>query len=497
MVFNRKWIGRKINKLLLIYPPVTFSQESMKQCHLPLGLAYLSAVAKEVCEVKVLDCAVEGYYREERVSDRFLRYGLSFEDIKKEIEKFKPDMVGVSCLFSSQFQNVKEVCKRTKEIDRDILTVIGGTHPSFLYNECLEEPAIDFVIRGEGEFSLKDLIECFEKKKDPIEVAGLAFRVDDTLKETAHRKPHQNLDEIPFPARELFPLEKYFKIGLPMGILYKKRPFMNMITSRGCPYRCTFCSSTNFWGNKYRTRSPENVLDEMEDLVNRFGIKEIKFFDDNLTADKERAKRIFKGMIERGIKLSWNTPNGIHIVNLDDEMLALMKESGCYELTLAIESGDQYVLKNIIHKPIELNDIERAVSKIKRAGLGCYGFFIIGFPGETKEQIQRTLDFSRKLDLDRISVFIANPLPGTALFELCKEMGYLKDDFKFDELDYFESRFETTHWKKRELLNLRRNWFWRYNISFFFRHPLRFLRRYKVFISRPRLVYEILKKRWC
>ena len=507
--FKEKGIAeavKKIERALLIFPPVTFSPQSMKQCHVPLGVAYLAAALREVCEVKVLDAAVEGYEREEPSGRGYLRYGLSFAEIEKRIAEYQPDLVGVSCIFSSQFQNVLEVCQAAKRVSREIVTITGGTHPTFLTEASLAHPELDLVARGEGEFTLRELVTASQQGRGPEGIAGLAYRLprpksgrgyldrDGQVVVGPDRAPAEP-DEIPFPARDLFPLEKYFAIALPMGIVYKQKPFMNLITSRGCPYRCTFCSSTNFWGNAYRTRSVENVLEEMEYLVTRLGVREFKFFDDNLTADKARAKKIFQGMVERKFHVTWNTPNGIHVVHLDDELLDLMKASGCYELTLAVESGDPDVLKNIIRKPTRLPEVEEAAKRIRKKGLGSYGFFIIGFPGETREQIQRTLDFSRKLDLDRISCFIANPLPGTEMYRICKEKGYIKDDYSFDSIDYFEGRFETPEWTREELHRLRRGWFWRYNLSLLVRHPVRFFSRYLPFLARPGLLLDIVRRR--
>jgi len=490
-----KFSGRKLERVVLIYPPVNFSRQSMKQIHPPLGIAYLAAVLKDVCEVRVLDASVEGYRNEERVGDRFLRYGLSFDEIERRIREMNPDLVGISCIFSSQFQNTVEVALRAKKVNPDLITVVGGSHPTFLAEECLRQGGIDFIVKGEGEFALRDLMEAIRKGRGVETIPGLAWQEDGRYCESGIRPAAPNLDEIPFPARDLFPLDKYDRISSPMGSVYRQRPFMNLITSRGCPYRCNFCSSTNFWGNQYRVRSAGNVLLEMEELAGKYGVREFKFFDDNLTADRGRAKEIFRGMIERNLKVSWNTPNGVHLMNLDEEMLDLMKGSGCYELTLAIESGDPGVLRDIIHKPTDLAEVERVVKLIRKKGIDSSGFFVIGFPGETKEQIQRTFDFSRKLNLDRIMFFIANPLPGTELYRICLDKGYIDRNYRFDEIDYFEGRFSTPEWTYQELYQLRRNWFWQYNLGGLFTHPIRFLTRYKPIIARPGFLLEILKRR--
>jgi magnesium-protoporphyrin IX monomethyl ester (oxidative) cyclase len=487
---------RPIERVMLIYPPVTFSPQSLKQSHLPLGLAYLAGVLRGKVELNALDAAVMGHDHEESAGEKLLRYGLPFAEIERRIREFKPDLVGVSCLFSSQFRNVVEVMKAAKAVNPKIITITGGTHPTFLPELSMERcPDLDLIAQGEGEFTMLDLVRASRENISLADIPGLVWRRDGAVVINAPRPPHPNVDEIPFPARDLFPLERYHQIGLPMGIVYKRRPIMNLITSRGCPYHCTFCSSTKFWGACYRKRSAENVLAEMEHLYKDLGIREFKFFDDNLTSDMKRAKAIFQGMIERGINVTWNTPNGIHVVSLDDELLELMKKSGAYELTLAVESGDQDVLKNIIKKPTRLEQVQDAARRIRQKGIGSYGFFIIGFPGESKEQIRRTLDFSRRLDLDRISCFIFNPLPGTPLFEECVAKGYVKPGDMTEDVDYFEARFDTPEWTRDELQKLRRGWFWKYNLGQLLRHPLRFLSRYFVFMLRPGIVIEIIRRR--
>jgi len=487
---------RRVERVMLIYPPMTFSPQSVKQIHPPLGVGYLAAVLRNEVGLKVLDAAVEGYGHEEKAGTKLLRYGLPFSEIENRIREFKPDLVGVSCIFSSQFRNVAQVAKRAKSVDPRIITISGGTHPSFLPELCMEQcPELDLIARGEGEYTLLDLVKASRQGGEPGDVDGLAWKSEGKVVVNREREPIQDLDAIPFPARDLFPLERYHEISIPMGMVYKRLPFMNMITSRGCPFHCSFCSSTKFWGNCYRKRSVQNVLAEMEQLYHEFGIREFKFFDDNLTFDKERARDLFKGMVERGVDVTWNTPNGVHAINMDDEMLDLMKKSGCHELTLAVESGDQDVLRDIIKKPTRVDQIEDAAKRIKKAGISAVGFFIIGFPGETKEQIKKTLDFSRKLDLDSISLFIFNPLPGTPLFQLCVDKGFLTLDQVAEDVDYCEARIDTPEWTAKEVHDLRKTWFWKYNFSLLFRHPLRFLGRYRIFLSRPALVVEVFKRR--
>ena len=477
-----KLIKQRIKKVLLIFAPVIFSCESPKQIMPPLGISYIGAFLRNDYEVRLLDAAIEGYNQEISITEGFMCYGLSVEQIKRKIEEFTPDVVGISCIYSNQFKVVADICCSVKSVSADILTVVGGAHPTFLPEDCLKFcPSIDFIILGEGEVTFKNLLDNINAGNSYEQADGIAFRNNEQIQINPKKDFIKNIDAIPYPARDLLPLKKYFKVGLPMGLVSRQEPAINMITSRGCPYKCSFCSSSVFWGRSYRTRSAENVLAEMAELK-KMGIREIKFFDDNLTLDKQRAKTIFQGMIDKRFNFTWNTPNGIAAQTLDEELIILMKKSGCYEITLAIESGDQKTLREIIKKPIDLDQSMRIAKLIKKHGMDSYAFFIIGFPQETKEEIYNTLRFMEKIKLDRVSLFLANPLPGTEIYKECVDRGYLSNDPV--QLDYFKSSFKTKSFDQKFLENLRRRWYWIYNLKLILRNPFKFFKIYNKFILR-------------
>lgn len=280
-------------KVILIQPPFTIFRSEAKKCHPPLGLAYLAAAIKDDHDVVVLDILAEGYEKEEVISRYLLRYGLFFEDIKKEVETLKPDVVAISCLFSARSENVHKICKTVKEIDRNTITIVGGAHPSAVPEEVLKDINVDFLVIGEGEIVLKRLLEHIENKNDIRDIESIGFRYDGYVKINQRKEYLQNLDDLPFPYWDIFPTERYFDINNPHGSPAKKVPFAPMITSRGCPFECIFCSIHNLWGRNYRIRSSENVLAEINYLISKFGVREILFEDDNLTLDGKRANRIF------------------------------------------------------------------------------------------------------------------------------------------------------------------------------------------------------------
>lgn len=466
-------------KVLLVQPPATILRTEAKKCHPPLGLAYLASVLKDGFEVKVMDALAEGYERSEYLNRDYLRYGLSFDDIEKRIMEFSPDAVGVSWLFSSQEENVRRIFRITKKINNKIITLTGGAHPSAVPEEALKDENLDFVVLGEGEIIVKKLLENIEAKQDISKIEGLGFKREGGVAINPRRNYQDDLDAIPFPYWEIFPLERYFRINNPHGSPARRVPYLPVATSRGCPFNCVFCSVHNLWGNTYRKRSAENVLMELEASKRKFGIKEVIFEDDNLAFDKERAKEIFKGIIDKRLDIIWSTPNGIAVQTLDDKLLELMKESGCYSISVGVESGDEAVLKNIIGKPIMLSKVLPLINKARGLGLETSVFFVVGLPGEGLRNIRNTFRFAENLNADNVNFFFATPLPGTRLLKLCKEKGLVGEGLSYDRLNSDRPYFDTEYLSKDMLLSLVYHERLKLSLLFVLKHPGKFL--YKTF----------------
>ncbi len=476
---NSSITQRAVEKVMLIFPPVTIPRIYDKMCCLPMGIAYLAAVLRDSYHVKVLDAVVEGHHLEREIEGNLFQYGLDVDAIMDRVREFEPQVVGMSCLFSNQFPVVAELAAKIKAWDPNIVTITGGTHPSFLPERCLREEAIDYVVMGEAEQSLPALLEAITSGGAVDEIDGLAWREPGEVR--VHEKTAwiEDLDALPFPARDLFPMEKYFKINVPFMFFSKSARNASFISSRGCPCRCNFCSSTRFWGGRQRKRSVESVLAELEHLKTRYGVEEVKFEDDNLTVDRRRAKAIFQGMIDRGLDLKWNMPNGVMIKTLADrELVKLMADSGCYEVILAFESGDQYVVDNIVGKPLDLEAARPIVEQVKEFGIDTHAFFIVGFPDETLAQIKNTFNYARSLTLDKFYVFIFNPLPGTPLFNKCLEQGLIEDEYQAEENCYLISGFSTEEWTPELLEKMQRRAYWRSTFSILFRDPRKFFGKY-------------------
>lgn len=486
---------RDIKNVLLVMPPATIAKEYTKELQPPLGLAYIAACLENEYNVQIIDAACEGWNQETRESDNFITYGLPFEQIKLLISDFNPDVAGVSCLYSMQYKNAHKICAIAKELNSSTLTIMGGSHPTALPERTLEDPNVDIVVLGEGEFSAKQLLDTMRKGKSISDIDGIAFKEDGKIIVNPETKFIQDLDTIPFPARHLLPMEKYFKINLPHGVSTRYSPNTPVITSRGCPANCIFCSIHSIWGYKYRARSPENIIQELKLLKDTYHIREIQFEDDNLTFDRQRAYTLFERMIEEKLNLAWTTPNGVALWSMDKELLLKMKQSGCYRLCLAIESGDQKMLSETIRKPLNLQKAEELIYWIKKYGIETYAFFVIGFPHETPKQLQNTFEFARRLKVDNVSFYIATPYPGTELYRLCNEEGYLPKDFSLDNLGVKKATISTDYFTREEIEKMVAYHTLKHKLSLLWNNPYAFYRKViKRFFKTPEYFISLTKK---
>jgi magnesium-protoporphyrin IX monomethyl ester (oxidative) cyclase len=286
------------------------------------------------------------------------------------------------------------------------------------------------------------------------DIDGIAYRRNGDV--VVQQKQHfiLDLDSLPYPARDLLHIEKYYKFPAHGDKITER--YASLLSSRGCIANCIFCSVRNLWGKDFRMRSASNVLDEITLLTEKYEIKEIHFEDDNLTANKKRAYEIFNGIIERNLNIYWCLANGIALYTLNEDLLEVMKKSGCYSLGLAIESGSQEVLNKIIKKPLNLKKVKPLIKKIKELQIRTSAFFIIGFPGETKEQIYQTLNFASEIEVDYVVFYIATPFPGTQLYEIAlRENVLISDNFDFSDLRWSKGNIITKEFTPEELEKIR------------------------------------------
>ena len=479
-------------KILLINPPLTGKVSSgIFTVKTPLGLAYIAAYLEEhKYKPEILDCIA--YYKEvKKLGDGCYRIGLSEEKIISKIKKFNPDIIGISCSFTIYEKDSFELANLIKKINKKIIVVAGGAHTSANPFSVLKNKNIDIVVLKEGEKTFLDIVKNIQNKRELQNIGGTAVRLKNKIKVNKSMEYIQNLDELPFPARHLLPMKKYFEH--PQNSIANMRgPTTEIITSRGCPFNCIFCSIHTVWGKKWRARSAKNVVDELEHLQNKYGTKEFRFFDDNMTWDKKRIIEICDEIIKRKLNIKWDTPNGVSLNTLDEEVLRKMKQSGYYKIVMCIESGCEETLR-FIRKPLTLNSAKKIISICNKLGIWTWSTFVIGFPDETKEDIQKTIDFAKKSGLNFSSFYVAQPYPGTDMYDVFKKKGLIKGKLvggMVEGSSLVNTKYDTLHFSARELRDLQKKAysdFIKYRIILYL-NPIKF---YKEFLNRIRNLEDL------
>jgi anaerobic magnesium-protoporphyrin IX monomethyl ester cyclase len=426
----------------------------------PIAMASVAAVLeKEGHQVSIIDSPTEGWENLLELDATKYRVGLSAEVIAKLIRDWRPDIVIVEIPFSGWSKTAFEVVTIAKNVNRDIVVVLFGLHPSSRPEACLKDSEADFAVVGEPEVTISELAEALQNKENNFKsIDGLAFREKGKVVLTAKRAFIQDLDTLPLPARHLLPMKVYaeaVKQNPLRGEITK--PYTIVITSRGCPFNCVFCTHCIVWGKQWRPRSPRNVVDEVEHVIKTYGIKQIDFADDNMTWNRDRMAQICDLIVERGLRFDWFTPNGVRADTLDEELLRKMKRAGCKKIRLAPESGVQRVVTDIAKKNLDLKKVEDAIVAAKKVGIKVGCFFVMGLIGETKADIEETIRYAYKLKSLGAESFIfsiAMPLYGTAFYEQAKAGGYIRDGFCDYTLAATEPLVETPEFSASEISEL-------------------------------------------
>ncbi len=421
-------------KVVLINPP-----QPTRYPQPPIGLVIIAAVLeREEHQVAILDANA----------------------LRIKSEKVAPyvidaDVVGLTAM-TPTINEAANIAHQLKQANSNLPIILGGAHATLLSEETMAAiPEVDVIVRGEGERTVIDLMWALEHKLPLDDIQGISYRKDSEVVSNHARSITTNvdLDSLPFLAYHLLPWRKY-KRHPPYG---RASPFATIITSRGCPYRCSFCSKDVF-GYKFRAQSPERVVEEIAYCKEKFGVKEIAFYDDVFTLNKGRAYAIADGIMKSGLKIRWTCETRVNLV--DKDLLRHMKQAGCYAIAYGIESASQEIL-NALHKDITLEQVEETVHTTQEAGMQTIGYFMIGSPWETPETIANTIEFAKKLKLDFAQFAITIPFPGTELYN-----SYLKtstDDVPWENFTYegmgkgvtpiFESdelsRADLQHWVKQ------------------------------------------------
>jgi radical SAM superfamily enzyme YgiQ (UPF0313 family) len=373
----------------------------------PLGIMMIAAVARQegFQDMHILDMKVEDWMPERCVD---------------ELVKLAPAVVGLSAM-TYEAGCLHEVAKLLKQRMPDTFVVAGGPHPSVAAEDVLKDSAVDFVVRGEGEFTFAELLKGLEQgRTDWSECMGLSWRKDGVVTHNPDRPPPQKLDEMPFPAWDLIDHAKYHKVPRG-GVIYAHKEFATMFSSRACPWRCTYCH--NSYGKVFRERSAEHVLAEIDLLVTKYGVKELVFMDDIFNFRPARAKAIAQGIIDRGYKLALTFPNGFRGDILDEELVVLLKKAGMYRCMVAVESASPR-LQKVMQKNLKIDKVRKIVEFIASQGVMVHGAFMLGFPSETEEEMNETIEWAATSSFHTAAFFRVIPFKGTKLFSQVEEAGH-------------------------------------------------------------------------
>ncbi len=374
----------------------------------PLGIMMIAAQARRAGheDVHILDMKVEDW-----TPERCL----------EELKGLRPDVVGLSAM-TYEAGCMHELAKKVKASLPETTVVCGGPHPSVAADDVMKDDAVDLVVRGEGEFIFADVLDHLAAgRTDWADCEGISWR--DESGEVVHnpdRPPPKDLDEMPFPAWDLVHHEKYHTVPRG-GVIYAHKEFATMFSSRACPWRCTYCH--NSYGKTFRERSAENVLEEMKLLVTQYGVKEFVFMDDIFNFRPDRAKKVARGIIDNGWDVKLTFPNGFRGDILDEELVDLLQQAGMYRCMVAVESAVPRIQK-VMKKNLKIDKVSRIVDYIAKKGVMVHGAFMLGFPSETEEEMQQTIDWAAKSSFHTAAFFRVIPFKGTELFQQVEHAGY-------------------------------------------------------------------------
>jgi anaerobic magnesium-protoporphyrin IX monomethyl ester cyclase len=404
-------------KIALIIPPALELEKTWCP-NLPIGLAYLAAVLeKGGCELTVFDCpALE----------------IDHKKLGAKIASFEPNVVGITSV-TPTIKSALLAAHVAKETCPNAVVVLGGPHATFMDSQILSEyPDVDIVVRGEGEQTILELVRHVFDSGGIQAVSGISFRKNKQIIRTPNRSLIQNLDELPRPAYQYFSLDRYQFFG---------KVILPILTSRGCPFQCSYCVSSRMAGKVFRARSPRNVVDELEWLRDMHGAGAFSFYDDVFTHDKKRAFEICEEMKKRNIGVPWDCQTRVD--QISKELLAEMRDANCQLVSFGAESGCPKIL-DAMKKRTTIEQNEKGVRLAKEVGMSVAMSVVIGYPGETIDTLKQTFDFIRRTEPDYVYLCLATPYPGTELYDLVKDLGWkMSKDWSHYEMEtpVFENPF--------------------------------------------------------
>lgn len=406
-----------------------------------LGLLYLAAsIRRAGMDVRIYDPTVAA---PTRVPAGFL-YGQTDEEVRRVLTAYRPDVVGVSVHQAINLDGARQLSRIAKEVRADAVTVAGGVYPSVSREAVLAEcEDLDYALQGESEDTFVELLEAIAGGRPvPQTIDGLIWRDGSVVRSNPKARFIQDLDSLPFPARDLVDIKPLMNRRQAIyGI--GNRPSLSLLTSRSCPHQCTFCNMWMIHGKKWRPRSPENVLAEIDEMVHKWGARDLFIMDDNFTLRSDRVIEICEGIVRRRLPIRWTTPNGISAKGATPAMARAMKKAGCKSVCVAIETGSEEFRVSAMNKRVSNDEIHKAVHAFRSAGVPVGGLLMLGMPGETDERFRATMRFVADLPLTWIVVSFTFPHVGTRLYEELCRGGYIDGPVKVASDTYGVPVFET------------------------------------------------------
>jgi anaerobic magnesium-protoporphyrin IX monomethyl ester cyclase len=408
----------------------------------PLGLLYLSSyIRQHGYDPHVIDLKVE------RIDDG---------ELINRLRRVRPEVIGLGA-FTPDAHALHATARVLKQAFPSVPVVVGGPHASTDPEDVVKNDAIDCAVLGEGEATFLDLLNTLGGRRSLEGVPGLALRGSDgKVLRTAPRDPIRDLDALPFPAWELVDIERYaiFHGATPVG----KRRFMSIFTSRACPYQCTYCHT--IFGKEFRCRSPQNVVAEIRELKERYGIRVIEVSDDIFNLNWKRSTEVCQTIASAGLDIRLSFPNGLRADIMRDELLHAMRDAGTYFISYAVESGSPRIQK-LVKKRLDLERTREVIARTVQAGIYVNGFFMMGFPSETREEVEMSIDFACTSRLHSASFFLLCPIRGTEIYNLAVQEGMTQLSNGAD-FDFHTGLANCSTLSNRELLDLKRKAYLRF-----------------------------------
>ncbi|HPQ39583.1 MAG TPA: radical SAM protein [bacterium] len=423
-------------RVLLIRPPYTRLRGIGQAPYFPLGIGSMAAVLNTLpgvtAEIYYADnpgpgdkpfvIDKEGVFATRSLAQQKYFEALDSDDhpvwaeVRSVIARFQPDMVGLSVL-TPEVGSAAKITGFIKSLHPGCRIVWGGVHPTFEPEATLALPGVDFIVSGEGEVTIRELVETLQSGGDPTSIPGVIG--PGTSIDSACRRPLiQSLDSVPIPDRRAVVYPDRFS-PVAMG---------SLMHSRGCPWRCGFCSSRRFWHERVRFRSAENVMDEIRQVHRDYGIRIFTFWDDAFTIDRKLTEKLCEAILQSGIKIAWRTATRLDL--LDDAMLKLMRKAGCVQMDLGIETGSPR-MSELIRKDIDLDSAPETIDRANRHGIATGVFLMAGFPDETRDDLLKTYDFMKRIRPAEIVLNILDPMPGSEQFERALELNLLEQPVNY------------------------------------------------------------------